>query len=227
MRQEWHDLLYAHWRVEPAVLRRLVPQQLELDVWNGDAYLAVTPLVVRRLRPRGAPALPVISNFSEVNVRTYVTLGGVPGVFFFSLDAHNLSATLGARFLYGLPYYKAEMKIRNERGWIHYQSRRRQRPQPAELRVSYRTTSEVMPWRPPRESLERFLTERYCLYAVIGSHVYRAHVHHIPVPLQTAAADIQANSMTEPLSIGLAPAPDWLHFSKFLDVLVWLPERVT
>src|SRR5215475_2042377 len=112
MRQEWHDLLFAHWALDPAVLRRLVPQHLNLDLWRGQAYIAVTPFVIRRLRPRGMPAMPVISRFPEVNVRTYVEFGGMPGVFFFSLDAANLSAVLAARTMYRLPYYHAQMRVR-------------------------------------------------------------------------------------------------------------------
>src|SRR5689334_14368961 len=91
MRQEWHDLLFAHWAFTPELVRPLVPTQLELDLWHGAAYVGVVPFVIRNLRPRGVPPLPVLSHFPEINVRTYVTYRGIPGVWFFSLDAGNLS----------------------------------------------------------------------------------------------------------------------------------------
>ncbi|HWR13235.1 MAG TPA: DUF2071 domain-containing protein [Terriglobales bacterium] len=226
MRQEWHDLLFAHWEVPIETIRALVPPQLELDLWDGRAYLAVVPFVVRNLRPRGVPSLPVISHFAENNVRTYVTCRGIPGVWFFSLDAANLSAVLGARFAYTLPYFRARFAFATAGNTVRYSSRRLQRPKPAEFRGEYRPVSEVLEWRPPDQALERFLTERYCLYAIAAGHVYRTQIHHVPWPLQNAEARIELNTMTAPLGVRLENQP-LLHFSKFQDVLVWLPERVS
>ncbi len=225
MRQEWHDLLFAHWPVPVDLLREKVPLQLELDLWRGEAYVGVVPFVIRNLRPRGIPALPVLSHFAEINVRTYVTCSGIPGVYFFSLDAANLSAVLGARLLYALPYFHAHFDISRAGNEVHYESRRLQRPKPAEFRANYRPVSDVLAWLPPKESLERFLAERYCLYAVSGRHVYRTTVHHLPWPLQLATAEMTANSMTNPVGVPLLGPPPLLHFSKFMDVLTWLPER--
>lgn len=225
MRQEWHDLLFAHWACDASDIRPLVPRELELDLWQDRAYIGVTPFHLRGLRPRGLPALPVISQFLELNVRTYVRFGGLPGVYFFSLDAANLSAVLGARFGYGLPYYHASMGVQCDDDRIAYRSRRLDHPA-AEFRGSYRPSSEFRPWCPPSESLERFLTERYCLYRVRQGRVYRAHIHHIPWPLQEAEATIEVNTMAKAAGIALPPDPPILHFSKFIDVLVWLPERV-
>lgn len=224
-RQEWHDLLFAHWRVPVDLLRQKVPPQLELDLWQGEAYVGVVPFLLRNMRPRSLPAMPVISHFAEINVRTYVTYKGIPGVYFFSLDAANLSAVLGARFAYALPYYHARFEITKQPEGVSYSSRRLQRPKPAEFRATYRPSSEVHSYEPPERSLERFLTERYCLYAVTKRHVYRTVVHHLPWPLQSAEATIERNTMTAPLGIGLSERP-LLHFSQFMDVLTWLPEQV-
>lgn len=225
-RQEWHDLLFAHWKVPVDLLRQKIPRQLDLDLWHGEAYVGVVPFLLRNLRPRGVASIPVISHFAEINVRTYVTYRGIPGVYFFSLDAANLSAVLGARFLYALPYYHARFSVTHEGADTHYSSRRLQRPKPAEFRASYRPISDVHPWQSPAESLERFLAERYCLYAVTDRHVYRTVVHHLPWPLQSASAVIEHNTMTHPLGIPLKGQPPLLHFSKFMDVLTWLPEEV-
>jgi uncharacterized protein YqjF (DUF2071 family) len=225
MRQEWHDLLFAHWPVPTEVLHQKVPQQLELDLWKGDAYLGVIPFVIRNLRPRNVPSIPVISHFAEINVRTYVTYRGIPGVYFFSLDAANMSAVLGARFMYALPYFHARFNLSEHGADVYYESRRLQRPRPAQFKGSYRPISEVHDWQPPSELLERFVSERYCLYSVSKRHVYRANIHHLPWPLQSASAEIETNSMAEPIRIPLMGQPPLLHFSKFMDVLTWLPEQ--
>lgn len=226
MRQEWHDLLFAHWSIDPAALRERVPRPLEPDLWHEEGYISVTPFHLRGLRPPGFMALPGISHFREINVRTYVIFQGVPGIFFFSLDATNLSAVVGARVVYALPYYKARISIDQDKDAIRYHSQRLQQPLPAEFRVTYAATSGVLPWQSPGESLARFLSERYCLYAALGRSIYRVTIHHVPWPLQDATAEIEINSMTGPLNLTLAAQPKLLNFSKFLDVLVWWPERV-
>jgi len=223
-RQEWHDLLFAHWRVPTELIRQRVPAQLELDLWRGESYVGVVPFMLRNMCPRGIAAVPLISHFAEINVRTYVHYKGIPGVYFFSLDAANVSAVLGARFLYALPYYHAKFSIAWDGPDVCYASRRLQRPRPAEFRGRYRPVSDVHAFE--RESLERFLAERYCLYAVTKLHVYRTVVHHLPWPLQTARAVIEQNSMADPVGIPLPGEPPLLHFSKFMDVLTWLPEQV-
>lgn len=226
MRQEWHDLLFAHWALPAEIVRPLVPAQLPLDLWQGQAYVGVVPFLIRNLRPRCVPPLPVLSHFAEINVRTYVTLDDKPGVYFFSLDAENVSAVLGARLLYGLPYFKSTFSIATSGDTVRYESRRTVRPRPAEFRASYQPTSAELPWRQMSETVERFVSERYCLYNVVAGHVYRTHIHHRPWPLQLARATLEANTMTETLGLRLDGAPPILHFSKFLDVLVWWPERV-
>lgn len=248
MRQEWHDLLFAHWAFDPGLIRPLVPAQLPLDLWRGQAYLAVAPFVVRGLRPRGMPSLAGISNFPEVNVRTYVTVEDKPGVYFFSLDAGNLSAVVGARVAYRLPYYLARMRIANSLpetpayhpntrklrvsgapvvGRVVYSSRRvawKNRPENPELRITYSPCGDVLPWEQPSRAVERFLTERYCLYTVRAGRIYRANIHHVPWPLQPATAEIEKNTIAAPLGLRLEGKP-LLHFSRFLDVLVWSPVR--
>jgi len=225
LRQEWHDLLFAHWQVPVDLLRQRVPAQLELDLWQGEAYVGVVPFLLRNMRPRGMPAIPVLSHFAEINIRTYVIFKGVPGVYFFSLDAANLSAVLGARFTYALPYFHSSFVVRKTESCVVYASRRLQKPSPADFRGTYRPVSEVHPFE-PQHSLERFLAERYCLYAVTKRHVYRTVVHHLPWPLQSAEAQIEKNTMTDSVGIPLIGHPRLLHFSKFMDVLTWLPEQV-
>lgn len=227
MRQEWHDLLFAHWALPADAVRKAVPPELPLDLWNGEAYVGVVPFKIRNLRPRGLTSIPGTSHFGENNVRTYVTVDGKPGVYFFSLDAENVSAVLGARLLYALPYFNAKFRIEYLGEFVRYHSERTVRPRPAVFRGEYAPISDVLPWRPMTEAVERFITERYCLYTVVKGHVYRTDIHHLPWPLQLAKATIECNSMTETVPLNLVGDAVSLHFSKFIDVLVWWPERVS
>ena len=217
-------MLFAHWPLAPAVLRPLIPEVLELDLREGDAWVAVTPFLITGLRPRGLPPIPGASNFLELNVRTYVRYRERPGVFFFSLDAASLGAVLGARASYRLPYYHAKMVQKQIAAGFEYASHRRERGKTAELVAHYVPVSEAQPPRPG--SLERWLVERYCLYAPHRGRLYRADIHHVPWPLQEAKADFEVNTMAEAAGIELPRLNPVCHFAKELDVLVWAPERL-
>jgi uncharacterized protein YqjF (DUF2071 family) len=223
MLQNWHDLVFAHWALAPEQLQPLIPEQLALDLYDGKAYVAVTPFWMSGVRARGLPAIPRVSRFPELNVRTYVRYGNIPGVYFFSLDAGSRAAVKGARWGYQLPYFYAEMTITNIGPKLIYSSRRLEGPQPAEFRGRYWPTSA--PRRREKSGREHFLTERYCLYTVNSRKVYRAYIHHLPWPLQDAEGDIEANTMTEAAGIELPPSKPLLHFSRTLEVLIWWPER--
>lgn len=225
MAQSWHDLLFAHWPIETAKLRLQVPAGLEIDKFNGQAWIAVAPFRMTGVRLRGTPALPWLSAFPELNVRTYVTGNEKPGVWFFSLDAGNSLAVTIARAWFRLPYFTARMQCSERGGWIAYDSRRTHASAAeASLRGRYRAIGPVTP--APPGTLEYFLTERYCLYTSgRQGRLIRAEIHHPPWPLQRAEAEIAHNTMTEPLGIALTAAP-LLHFSKRQDVLVWPPQRL-
>lgn len=224
MTQTWHDLLFAHWAIPGGDLRRLVPQSIELDLYEGQGWIGVVPFRMTGIRRRGVFALPGLSAFLELNVRTYVTLGGRPGVYFFSLDAANNLAVAIARRWFHLPYFHARMSLDQAGGLCRYSSRRKAAP--AEFRARYRPTGDVFLARPG--TLEHWLTERYCLYAVDSQgRVYRGEIHHRPWPLQPAQAEIDVNTMTAPLGLALPAAEPLLHFSRRLEVLIWSPERLS
>jgi len=222
MEQKWHDLLFAHWPVPVAAMRGLVPRQLELDLYDGVCWVGVVPFWMSGVRGRGTPALPGVSRFAELNVRTYVTLGGKPGVYFFSLDAASRLAVRAARAFYHLPYFFADMKVDSTGEHIVYQSVRRGRS--AEFRGRYSPVKNVV----LRESgtLESWLTERYCLYTVHRGRVFRGEIHHVQWPLQDACAEIYANSMAAAAGIELSSTQPLLHFARRLDVLIWPLCRV-
>jgi uncharacterized protein YqjF (DUF2071 family) len=226
MAQRWSNLLFAHWALPADAVRSRVPAVLPVDLRDGQAWVSVTPFQLSHLRAHGMPPVPGLSEFPELNVRTYVTINDIPGVYFFSLDADHALAVAGARLSYHLPYRRAAMKADvAPDGSVLYQSRRTERGAPAaEFIARYRPTGEIIHAEPG--SLDYFLSERYCLYTVDDSgRVHRAEIHHLPWPLQPAEADIQRNSMGEAAGISLPPRPHHCTFSSRLDVVIWTPER--
>lgn len=143
MKQIWHDLLFAHWPMPHSLMRPFVPPQLTLDTFDGGCWIGVVPFRMSGIRGRWFPALPGLSRFPELNVRTYVTRDGKPGVYFFSLDAANLPAVWAARTFYHLPYFHAAMRVEERDGSIQYSSRRHAAP--AEFRARYRPIASVQP----------------------------------------------------------------------------------
>ena len=225
MGQTWHDLLFAHWRADADALAALLPPGLELDRWDGAAYLGITPFRLSGLRLRGTVPLPGISAFLELNVRTYVTAGGKPGIWFFSLDASSRLAVEAARRAYRLPYHHAEMRAVERTGWHDYATARIGAPRPYVFEGRYRPVAVARPARPG--TLEHFLVERYCLYAAGADGVlHRAEIHHPPWPLRRAEARIELNTMP-PDGISLPDEAPLLHLSERQDVLIWSLERVT
>lgn len=231
-RQRWSDLLFAHWPVAADLLRPQIPERLELDTFDGTAWVGVVPFRMERVRPRWLPAVPWLSSFAELNLRTYVTRDGSPGVFFFSLDAANpVAVSLGRRWFY-LPYFRARTTCSPEGDGIAYRSRRtHDGAPPARFEGRYGPAGDVFHAAPG--TLEHFLTERYCLYSSgisvgrprrgVGEEpVYRMEIHHAPWPLQPATVTVTVNTLLA--SAGLeAPAeqPPHVLFARKLDVRAW------
>lgn len=225
MRMRWHDLCFLHWRVDPAALEPLLPGGLTLDTFDGEAWIAVVPFRMTDVSARATPRVRRFADFGELNVRTYVTGGGKPGVWFFSLDATQPTAVRIARRWLKLPYYDASIDIREEGDAFTYVSTRTHSgAPPAALAARYRPTGAIVP--SAAGSLESFLTDRYCLYAADGrDRVRRIDIDHAPWPLQPAEAEVSSCTMTEPLGITLGDEPPLAHFARRLDVVAWLPRR--
>jgi len=219
MAQTWDDLLFAHWPVDPDVVRPYLPEELPLDVYDGQAWIGITPFVLRGLRLRGVPPAPYLSDFYELNVRTYATLAGKPGIWFFGLDASSRAVVVAARRTYRLPYFYARMTRRSDGDIFEHRSSRNS----ARFTGRYWPVGDVAPAEPG--SLEYFLTERYCLYAHDGERLYRADIHHPPWPLQRAGGEVDENTMP-PAGIELPTTEPLLHYSRRQDVLVWWPSTV-
>lgn len=217
----WHDLLFIHWPMRPQVLRPLIPAVLELDTFDGWAWLGVVPFRMTGVRLRYLPAFSGLSAFPELNVRTYVQTPGRSGVWFFSLDAASRLAVRAARAWYGLPYYDARMRVEQAGETVHYHSNRTHRgAATATFDASYSPSGEVYHASPG--TLDHWLTARYCLYAMDRrGRVGSGDIHHAPWPLQAATADIRVNTMALPLPIALPHTQPVLHFARRLEVVAW------
>lgn len=224
MHQSWLKLLFMHWPLAPGEVRPYVPKQLDIDTFNGSAWIGITPFAVRNMRPVFLPPFPWLNDFHEINVRTYVHYRGTPGVWFFSLDADSILAVVGARMAYHLPYRQAQIRMRQESGTIRYSSHRRDLP-PADFHAVWRP-GEMMGKAPP-ESLDFFLAERYCLYAESRGRLFRARIFHEPWNLQRAELAEYSSTMLDAHGFKLAPAPPLLHYSETQQVTVWPPEAVS
>jgi len=216
--QSWRHLLFAHWPVPAQQLAPTLPGGLALEQRDGSAWLGVVAFGLY-IRPRGVPPIPRISWFPEINVRTYVTHQGRPGVWFYSLDARSVVAVKLARSLFSLPYYRARMRLRVDDGRVTFESSRAGAGDTARFRAEYAPTSD--PFEASPGSLDHWLTERYCLYTVDrAGRLCSADVHHAPWPLQRAEARIDTQTMLEPLGVQATGEP-LLHFSRRLDVTTW------
>ena len=214
-----------HWAVDAAALAPLLPAGMDVDTHEGKAYLGVVPFRMEGIRPRLTFDVPGLSAFPELNLRTYVTVGGVPGVWFFSLDAAQPIGVRLARTLFHLPYMDAKMWTRRQGAVVEYASLRTHAgAPPARFAAAYRPVGEVYTAQPG--SLDDWLTGRYALYSADRhGHLYRGHIHHSPWPLQRAEAAISVNTMSEQIGLPLEGEAHLLY-SEALDVRAWLIERV-
>jgi uncharacterized protein YqjF (DUF2071 family) len=226
MRMRWRDLLFAHWRVDVADLRTLIPPPLEIETFDGEAYVGVVPFLMEDVAPRGLPALGRLGRFPEVNVRTYVRHGELDGVWFFSLDdAERIPVELARRGFH-LPYFHARMSIEREGESVAYRSERVDpRGGPAALSVSYRPTGPVAP--AAAGSLDAWLTERYRLFAVDGrGRLTTTSIGHRPWPLRPATARFEVETLSLAAGLSVAGPPVQLAFADRLDVRGWWPRSV-
>jgi len=233
----WRNLAFLHWPVPVAVLRERIPRELEIDTFDGDAWIGVVPFEMRDTRFRFAPPVPSARHFLELNLRTYVRHGDRAGVWFFSLDAESWLAVRGARTSFALPYFDASMSSKAlAQGGFDYSSRRTHRGAPAaEFVGRYRPTGQ--PFAAAPGTLEHFLTERYSLFSKVGYGVkhamrrclLRGDIEHPPWPLQPGEAELEVNDMFRLGGVELpeevALRPPVVHFASSIDVRAMRPRR--
>ncbi len=226
MRMRWVDLLFAHWPVPAETLRPLIPPGLELDMYEGQAWLGIVPFRMEDVAPRFLPAVPGPGAFPELNVRTYVRRRGRGAVWFLSLDAGSRLAVEGARSAFHLPYLRARMSAEVDTGWVEYRSERADPRGPAAaFEARYRPVGPVESAQ--AGSLAAFLTDRLGLYAAdAAGNLSWTAIRHAPWPLQPAEAEIRVETMAHAHGIRLPDTPPLLQFAKRLDVVAWWPRRI-
>jgi uncharacterized protein YqjF (DUF2071 family) len=218
--QTWKNLLFAHWFIAPDEMRRVVPEELELDLWEGKALCGVVPFSMHDIRLAWMPE-PLGMDFLETNLRTYVHYKGEPGVYFFSLEASSRLAVQAARWGWGLPYHYADMNYTARDGLVSYTSHRLSN-RDANLLVDYAVGEPLGPSVPG--SLEFFLLERYLLFSLKKGLVHKGQVHHEPYPVQAASvARLQCGLVAAAGLPAVTTLPDLLHYSPGVDVAVYGP----
>jgi len=223
LQQTWDKLLFMHWQVPVEALRPLIPPCLSIDTYHGAAWVGVTPFTIRDSRPSFVPPLPWLSAFHEVNVRTYVHLNGVPGVWFFSLDASSRVAVMAARTFFHLPYHTADITLEDEARRVHVRSTRRD-DLPVELSATWNPYPEAH--HAELGSLEFFWVERYCLYSAFENTLYRARIFHQPWPLRDVSLANYTTSLFEPLGLTVEQDKAKLLAGGPVDAEIWPVQEV-
>jgi len=222
MHQNWENLLFLHWAFDPMDIRPLVPPELEIDVFADRAWVGVTPFRMTGVRLHSLPEIPGLNTFLELNVRTYVHHQGVPGVYFFSLDASRLVPTVAARMFYFLPYFKADMEFTENDGEFRFSSRRLNSH--ARFEAHWRSGQRLRD--PSVDSLAFFLVERYALFVGIGKQVHMVRIYHHPWILDEAIVSSWESTVISTLGISQPGEAPLAHFSRFLNVEAWEPLPV-
>jgi uncharacterized protein len=228
MLQRWEKLLFLHWRFDATEVQRTLPPGLTVDTFDSAAWVALVPLFMRDVRPRFVPPIPPLSDFLELNARTYVfDAKGRPGIYFYSLECNQPLAVEAARRLLLLKYEHATMSASVDvDGWVDFSA---QRVKTGELaRFRYRpfgpAVTEALP-----DSLEFFLIERYRLFAAddAGEQLNSIRVCHAPYLIRPGQATAWSNAMLR--FAGLDPkgrAPDHICTAEPVDVETFAPEKV-
>ena len=218
LRQDWHHLLFLHWKIPADALRSALPPALTVDLFQGEAWVSLIPFTIRNSRPAFSPPIPYIGDFHEVNVRTYVRLGSRPGIYFFSLDAASWSAVLAARAAFKLPYHFARMEMRIEDALVHYHSERKwPGPVPATCTIGYKLASERLDTAKPG-TIEYFLIERYTLFTESDGVIYEAEVEHEPYRLRSGMVEKLEETLVWAAGLKHADQPPLVHYSPGVSV---------
>lgn len=225
--QSWRSLLFLHWEVDARAVQALLPPGLglEVDTFEGRTFVGLVPFTMSGIAMFGLPPLPTVTDFHEVNVRVYVHHRGQhPGVWFLSLDAASVLAVIGARAMYALPYYWADMHLHRVGEVIGYSSERRLAERPAHIRATWKPGRPLLP--PEDGSLPFWLAERYFLYAERGGRLYRGAVHHAPYPLEEADLTGLDETMIAAGGLSVSGQPMSILSSPGVDVEVFAIEPV-
>lgn len=216
--QEWNNVIFLHWQVQEDELERLVPSNITVDTFGGNSWVSLVAFTMEKIKPGLLPPIAAISDFHEINVRTYVTKNNKPGVYFLSIEAEKLLSVFIAKHLSGLPYTKAVIKRSNDECQMYASMNIEKQFQ---FDISFKIGAEI----DSPAALDRWLTERYCLYFDKSSHTFRYEIHHKPWKL----FDVEIIKLETEYTIGdinLSRKPDLAHFSDGVKVIAWPRQRL-
>ncbi|EDY81610.1 hypothetical protein VDG1235_1228 [Verrucomicrobiia bacterium DG1235] len=223
-RQSWLDLAFIHYRASSREIRSLLPEGVNLQKYDGSAWIGLVPFRMSGVMRRPMPDIPLLSSFPELNLRTYVEVDGEAGVWFFSLDAASLPMVFGGRLLYGLPYYYSKMSHRRQDDWIDFSSSRKRSQ--VEFSARYRPVGDT--FQSPAGTFEHWATERYCLYTTSAKGALeRIEVHHQPWPIQKAEVEIERCDLFQSAGITLEDQLPVCHFSSGVNVVSFRKEETS
>ncbi|PWA07930.1 DUF2071 domain-containing protein [Pueribacillus theae] len=225
MTQEWEHLLMIHWPVTASLLKKQIPEQLELDTFEKTAWISYVLFQVNDAKIRSLPKIPYLHSFIELNVRTYVTYKGKPGVYFFSLDANKRPIVFAAKIGALLPYRFADIAFHQENSGFCFKTKRKHSDRLKDNFESYyRSTSD--PFFPSPHSLDYWLLERYCFWTTKGKWVFRGDIHHDKWKVTTAKAKIVENTMASFLPRSSFQTKPLLHYTSNKKVFAWPIKHV-
>lgn len=209
--QEWNNALFFHWEIPLELLQSLVPSNLKVDLYEGKAYISLVPFTMQKIRPKYLPSLAFVSDFHEINLRTYVTHQGKPGVFFISIEAEKSLSAFLSRMLSGLPYKKSTM-VRTPKGYTS-----QNKLQDFRFSAEYEIQEVIV----AKTGLDRFLTERYSLYLERNGKLYRYQIHHKEWELRNVRMDkFDSKYIINALNLE-GKVPDLMHYSEGVQVIAW------
>ncbi|MDY3319367.1 DUF2071 domain-containing protein [Riemerella anatipestifer] len=214
--QEWNKALFLHWIVPFELLREYVPNHLDLDTFKGNCYISLVAFTMEKIRPRFLPSIKCISDFDEVNLRTYVYNGNKRGVYFLNIEARKSVSSFIAKVISGLPYEKSTIN-RTDGLYSSINSNKGFR-----LHAEYEIEETIS----DKTELDKWLTERYCLYLDKENIIYRYDIHHKEWEIKKVAI----NSLNVNYKIGEIDLsnrqPNLTHYSEGIKVIAWKRERV-
>jgi len=211
--QEWNDAIFLHWRVDATLIKEYIPKELELDLIDGSAWVSLVAFTMERIRPRVLPSFSPISNFHEINIRTYVTRGAKSGVYFLNIEAGKRISCYVAKMLSELPYRYSNMKRISNRFTSNQVSTG------SSFKLEYELGGKIL----QITQLDRWLTERYALFQDSKQYLNQFEIHHTEWLLK----EITVHSLL--LNYPKFPdlfheRPDLCHYSPGVSVLAWGKE---
>ena len=222
--QEWKNLTFMHWEVDPVKLAKYIPDGLEIDLFEGRAFIGTIPFIMANVRPRMTFPIPGVSTFPEINIRTYVRKGSRAGVLFLTLEAQSLITCSYATRAYGLPYRYSIANVRSQDGKYRWNACRKDGSHEIIGECTWDEQEEVA----EKGTLEEFLFERYCLYTIHRGNLCIAYTQHEPWKFGSGEVKLESNTLTDEFDLGIGNEllPDIVHVSEGVYVRTWSTEVV-